>query len=517
MPVIDAPPADAALGRSPGASRRGRLHWGIRVRLLLLLIPGIAVALALDSCTDHRARYAAISEALDEVLLQPLAVLDSSVRADAAAGLAMDLPFEVSAMFDALPARHKFMFAGARLEGSPQAEQALLPGGRALPGPPAGLPPTTMAPNLLSTPDTRVYLYDAEYSGMPVRVASLERRVHDAAGRPYRFRVQVAETTARREQARRESLLRELWQGGRMLLVAAVLVVLGVFWSLQPLERLRDRILARPTGEPVPLDPADVPQEVAPLVDAVNLSIDRYRAMLQEQERFLADAAHQLRTPVAVMMTQVSYAQRAQDPAASAEALDALARQLQRSRRIADQLLAMSHAVADDQALPPLTDLSHTAREAVLDALPMAQALEIDLGWMPPRNDEATDEPAAGPGLPVRAAAEEIREILGNLIHNALRHTPPGGTVTVSTGLHAAFGVVDVSDTGPGIEPARREVVFRRFHGRSHGVRAGDTAGAGLGLAIARAYARKRGGDVSLHDAPGGTGLRARLHIPLAR
>lgn len=493
-----------------------RLRWGIRVRLLLLLIPGIAVALVLDSCADHRARFTAISEALDEVLLQPLAVLDSSVRPDETGGLTLELPFEVSAMFDALPARHKFLFAGARPDGTAEPERALLPNSTALPGPPAGLPPTLAAPNLLSTPDTRVYLYDAEFGGTPVRVASLERRVSDGAARRYWFRVQVAETIARREQARRESLVRELWQGSRTLLVAAVLVALGVSWSLQPLGRLRDRIRSRPPGEPVPLDPADVPQEVAPLVDAVNLSIDRYRAMLHEQERFLADAAHQLRTPVAVMMTQVSYAQRAQDPAASAEALDALSRQLQRSRRIADQLLAMSHAVAGDQASSPITDLNHAAREAMLDALPMAQALEIDLGWMSPRSDDSTDEPAAGVGLPVRAAAEEIQEILGNLIHNALRHTPPGGTVTVSTGVDAAFGFVDVSDTGPGIEPGRRDVVFRRFHGRSRGVRAGDTAGAGLGLAIARAYARKRGGDVTLHDAPGDTGLRARLQIPLA-
>jgi two-component system sensor histidine kinase TctE len=296
-----------------------------------------------------------------------------------------------------------------------------------------------------------------------------------------------------------------------------VLVALGVSWSLLPLGRLRDRIRSQAPGEPAPLDPADVPQEVAPLVDAVNLSIDRYRALLHEQERFLADAAHQLRTPVAVMMTQLGYAQRAQDPAAAAEALGALARQLQRSRRIADQLLAMSHAAGDaGQEPPPVTDLSHAAQEAVLDALPMAQALQIDLGWMSPRSDDPPEDTPSGPGLPVRAAAEEIQEILGNLIHNALRHTTPGGAVTVSTGCHEGFGWVDVSDMGPGIEPGRREAVFERFQGRSRGVHAGDTAGAGLGLAIARAYARKRGGDVTLHDVPAGTGLRARLQIPLA-
>jgi two-component system sensor histidine kinase TctE len=482
------------------------MRWGIRARLLLLLIPGIAIALALDSCTDHRVRYAAISEALDEVLLQPLAVLDQSVQADARGGLRLEPPPEVRAMFDALPARHKFLFAGARVQGSQEGRTVLL-GNEPLPAPPPGLAPTQALPNLLTTPDTHVYLYDAQYHGQPVRVALLERSVLDAAGRAHQFQVQVAETTARREQARRESLQRELWQNGRTLLIAAVLLALGVSWSLRPLARLRDRIRAQPAGEPAPLDPAEVPHEVAPLVDAVNLSIERYRAVLQEQERFLADAAHQLRTPLAVMMAQLGYAQRAQEPAAAAEAMEALSRQLQRSRRIADQLLAMSHAVSGDAAPPPVTDLNAVAREAVLDALPMAQALGLDLGCAADDGDTP---------LPVLAPPQEIGEILGNLIHNALRHAPRGGTVTVSAGRDAAAGFVDVVDNGPGIAPERREAVFERFHSRSQAATQGP-AGAGLGLAIARAYARKRGGDVTLHDAPQGTGLRARLRLPMAR
>jgi two-component system sensor histidine kinase TctE len=137
----------------------------------------------------------------------------------------------------------------------------------------------------------------------------------------------------------------------------------------------------------------------------------------------------------------------------------------------------------------------------------MAQALRLDLGCAP----EDADSP-----LPVLAPPQEIGEILGNLIHNALRHAPRGGTVTVSAGRDGPVGFVDVVDNGPGIAPERREAVFERFHSRSQAGAPG-TAGAGLGLAIARAYARKRGGDVTLHDAPHGPGLRARLQLPIVR
>jgi two-component system sensor histidine kinase TctE len=210
------------------------------------------------------------------------------------------------------------------------------------------------------------------------------------------------------------------------------------------------------------------------------------------------------------MMTQVAYAQRAQEPAAAREALGAIGRQLQRSRRVADQLLAMSHAVTVEAAAPPRVDLQALAREAVLDALPMAQSWGVDLGW---GGEEGDGDDAA---VPVQAQPEEVLEILGNLIHNALRHTPAGGAVTVSAGREGGVGFADVTDTGPGIEPARREAVFERFHSRSRTDKAGETAGAGLGLAIARTYARRRGGDVRMHDAPSGRGLRARLTLPLA-
>jgi two-component system sensor histidine kinase TctE len=492
------------LGRAP-------LRRGLRARLLLLLIPGITLALSLDSWTDHRARTAAIGDALDEVLLQPLAVIDESVR-PADNGRGLQLPFEARAMFDALPARHKFLYVGALPQGAPATAEQALAGNAALPLPPAGLAPTTTLPNLLSTPDTRLYLYDAVLRGQPVRVAVLERSEHDGAGQAWQLRIQVAESSARREQARHDSIVRELWQLGRTLVVTALLVVLGVSWTLAPLARLRDRMRRLPPGEPAPIEASEVPHEVAPLVDAVNLSIERYRGVLQEQERFLADAAHQLRTPVAVMMTQVTYAQRAQEPAAAREALGAIGRQLQRSRRIADQLLAMSHAVTAEAPTPPRVDLQVLAREAVLDALPMAQAWGVDLGW----DGDADITPASEPALPVQALPEEVLEILGNLLHNALRHTPAGGAVTVSAGRDGGLAFVDVVDTGPGIETARREAVFERFHSRSRTGKAGETAGAGLGLAIARTYARRRGGDVRLLDAPAGAGLRARLQLPLA-
>lgn len=320
---------------------------------------------------------------------------------------------------------------------------------------------------------------------------------------------------AQREQAESASLRQHLLRDVRMLLVVVVLVWLGVTWSLRPLERLRRSVVHRHGQMPEPLDPSGVPHEVAPLVDAVNQNVAGYRQLLERQSQFLADASHQLRTPLAILMTQAGVALRETDTAQLHDTLRAMVAQIARSRRLCEQLLSLAHATDDAAATEalPLTDLNAVAKEVALQYLTLAHEKDQDLGWVDAH------------AVPVRADAAELHEVLSNVVHNAIVYTPVGGHITVRAGTTGDMAWAEVSDDGPGIAPARRAEVFERF--RQVGDRAGSGArGAGLGLAIARAYARRNGGDIVLADGDAAVdagdaptrppGLRAVVQLPLA-
>lgn len=320
---------------------------------------------------------------------------------------------------------------------------------------------------------------------------------------------------AQREQAESASLRQHLLRDVRMLLVVVVLVWLGVTWSLRPLERLRRSVVHRHGQMPEPLDPSGVPHEVAPLVDAVNQNVAGYRQLLDRQSQFLADASHQLRTPLAILMTQAGVALRETDTAQLHDTLRAMVAQIARSRRLCEQLLSLAHATDDAAATEarPLSDLNAVTKDVALQYLTLAHEKDQDLGWVDAQ------------AVPVHADAAELHEVLSNLVHNAIVYTPVGGHITVRAGITNNMAWAEVSDDGPGIAPARRAEVFERF--RQVGDRAGSGArGAGLGLAIARAYARRNGGDIVLADGDAAVdagdaptrppGLRAVVQLPLA-
>jgi two-component system sensor histidine kinase TctE len=213
---------------------------------------------------------------------------------------------------------------------------------------------------------------------------------------------------------------------------------------------------------------------------------------------------------------------RERDPALLREPLQAITVQLARSQRLTDQLLTMAHAsrAAGDAAPAPIADLNAVAREVVLQHLPLARAKNQDLGWDDIRGEDVPESAApAAPAAPVRAEPAELHEALANLVHNAIHHTPAHGSITVAVRIVGDQAIAEVSDNGPGMAPDRRAVAFERF-GRGAPQAAGGAGGAGLGLAIARAYARRNGGDIVLadlaHPKAGGSGLCARLMLPLA-
>lgn len=509
---------------APVRATRGRL--GMRAQLVALLLPGMAALLAFDSWTDYHDSVAAMTGAYDQALVEPVVALDESVTLDEHGALALKQPFDVLSMFEATEARQKFLHVGfvpLDARGQAAGDERPLMG-------PVDLPPPAPGASVARAADrtgARIAVYDAHYRGMPARIAQSRRVVRDGAGRAYEVRVQAAEGVGWRERARVAILRRELIEDGRMLLVMVALVWIGIAWTLRPLERLRDMLRRRSPHELEPLDAGQVPAEVAPLVDAVNHHIADHRRVLQQQAQFLADASHQLRTPLAIMMTQAGYALREQDPAKTRETLQAIMDQLSRSRRLSEQLLALAHAsgAAGDEP-PSLVDLNTVAREVVLQYLTLAHEMNQDLGFADARGDDApdTEAPDAPAVVPVRADAAELHEALANLLHNAIRHTPAGGRITVAVHREDGTAWAEVRDSGPGLAPERYEAVFRRFHRDNEQPTAaggGRRDGAGLGLAIAQAYARRNGGEISFAPGEvrpdGGRGLAARLQVPLAQ
>jgi two-component system sensor histidine kinase TctE len=303
-----------------------------------------------------------------------------------------------------------------------------------------------------------------------------------------------------------------------MVLVMILLVWLGVTWSLQPLERLRKTVLANKGRDLKPLDTSDVPHEVAPLVDAVNQHLASYRELLDQQSQFLADASHQLRTPLAIMLTQAGVALREKDTAQLHATLRAMVTQISRSRRLCEQLLSLAHAnesgsPANPSEAPEVVDLNSIARDVVLQYLALAHEKNQDLGWVDAR--EGFLAAIGGTAVPVLARGPELHEALSNLVHNAIVYTPAGGHITVMAARRTAWHSPKCATTGPALPQARRAQVFERFHSADPGAEKSHR-GAGLGLGIARAYARRNGGDIELADAASGTGLRAILRLPLA-
>jgi two-component system OmpR family sensor kinase len=288
-----------------------------------------------------------------------------------------------------------------------------------------------------------------------------------------------------------------------VLVVLPLLAVLA--WStvgraLAPLERLAGAVGSR---TPVALDPIGedgVPEEALPLVRSIDDLLGRLAAALGAQRAFVADAAHELRTPLAALKLQAQLVERAGSPAERATALADLRAGLERATHLVQQLLALARAepeAASSAAFEPVK-LADLVSQAVADHALLAETRRIDLG--------AT---GAAAEAVVRGDLLSLRTLLANLVDNAVRYTPEGGRVDVAAGIAGGGPFLQVADSGPGIPPEDRERVFDRFYRRG----GAPDSGSGLGLAIVKAIARRHGATVALQDAPG-SGLAVRVVFP---
>lgn len=347
----------------------------------------------------------------------------------------------------------------------------------------------------------REALYDAVIDGRPVRVAEIRVQPNDEAGIPA-ARIRVAETEVKRRELMREIVLSVVMPQVILILIAAALVSIGVVRGLAPLHRLKDAVAARSHRERGPVL-AEVPGEVRPLMDALNGLLARLDRVLTLQSRFVADAAHQLKTPVAGLHAQLELAMRERDPERLRASVAGLYLGLARLSRLVSQLLSLARNEPEAVATVTLgpVDINAVAFEAAQDWVPEALKKTIDLGF-------------EGHAAPVIVKGDEVRlrELLDNLLDNAVRYTQSGGRVTVRV-AGGARPTVSVSDDGPAIPPHERERVFERFH-RLLGT---TSDGSGLGLAIAQEIARIHGAEIALADDVDGVGNTFTISFPESR
>jgi two-component system sensor histidine kinase TctE len=331
--------------------------------------------------------------------------------------------------------------------------------------------------------------------GTPVRVAysyvSLEPLSgHDSE--PRLALVQVAETLDKRAQLANEIIKGVILPQFIILPVILALVWFALSRGLSPLAQLQERIRARRPDDLSPIDSRQVPEEISPLVGSLNDMLERLAQTIDMQKRFIADAAHQMKTPLAGMRTQSELALRQVDPDEIHRSLEQLATSSESATRLVNQLLALARAENQPPAGAAFEaiELGALARAVVPEWVQASFAHHIDLGFEQP--EHAVDI-AGNPMM--------LRELLSNLIDNALRYTPAGGSVTVRVRRQGEQAMLEVEDTGPGIAPAERGRVFERFY-RTLG---SGAAGSGLGLAIVREIAQQHGAEVDVYNNPRST------------
>ncbi|WLS80135.1 sensor histidine kinase N-terminal domain-containing protein [Erwinia pyri] len=453
----------------PVSLRRQLLLW---LGLPLILLWGLSVY------THYASALQAATQAYDRSLLASARTVAERLRVKNNR-LEVDVPWVVLDSFER-NMNDQLFYQVISPEGK------TLSGYDDIPPLPANVPRSVNYPAL-------VHFYDATYRQQPIRVAALwqpvsEENLHGMA------LILVAETLTSREEFAGKLLKTVLLSQGALVLMTLLLAAGMLKKVLRPLRRLSGLMARRDPGDLTPL-PAVLPwAEMQPLMLSVNRYIERLRQMMARQQRFSADASHQLRTPLTILKTQVAVALKSDRPESWKESLQAMRVTLDETIALTNRLLQLSRLRAHQTTDMPLqaVDLAALAKEACFSHFAQARAKQIDLGY---EGEE---------GFLVRGDALLIGELCANLIDNAIKYTPPEGTVTVSV----RDGTLTVEDSGKGIAAAQRQQAMLPFNRLSE---MGAAGGAGLGLALVKDIADWHGTHAELHTSPALGGLLVRL------
>jgi two-component system sensor histidine kinase TctE len=354
-------------------------------------------------------------------------------------------------------------------------------------------------PAILPKANNHVY-YDSELEGNKLRVVAFSLPLAGTSAHGVAV-VLVAETRAKRYEVVNEIIASMMLPQLLIAILAGLMVYFGVQRGLAGLERLRDAFSSRSIQDLSPVAEVDAPQEVQALLRAMNDLMQRLRDAVTKQQRFITNASHQLRTPLAGLKTQAELALREQDPAQVRHALQQIQTSSTNLARLVAQLLALARAepeAADNLELVPL-DLSRIAREVTGEWVPKALAKNIDLGFV-----------GTSGGCLITGNSLLLRELINNLIDNAIRYTPANGLITVTVNQTGQVVELSVEDNGIGIPEEKRERVLERFY-RILGT---GEAGSGLGLTIVSEIAARHGANVTLQEAGASGGTLIKVTFP---
>ncbi|HEX7646704.1 MAG TPA: sensor histidine kinase N-terminal domain-containing protein [Noviherbaspirillum sp.] len=465
--------------------RKDRPLGSLRGQLLRWLLVPLAILVVIDAVSVYQNALAAADQAYDRSLLASTRALAERVSI-ADGRVVADVPYVALDSFET-DTLGRLYYKVTGLKGE------TVSGYDDLPPLPKNVKRSEAYPAL-------VYFYSADYHGEPVRIAALYQPVYDDSMRGIAL-IQVGESREARRDLSRSILIDTLWRQAVLVCAAALLVWFAVRFVLRPLMQLKAAVEKREPTDLSDFDPQQVHKEVRPLVAAMNGYMARLEKLISGQRRFIADASHQLRTPLTVLKTQAELALRENDPAAMRDIVEGIARTTDATVHLANRLLTLAragHGAAEgDHEYLSLVD---TVRQVALELAQQAVAKDIDLSL------ESDDE------VRVRGNALLLHELVANLIDNAIRYTPAGGTIVLRV-RGGERPMLEVEDSGPGIPPADREKVFAPFY-RASSAQAVNAQGSGLGLTIVRDIAAAHGAEVKLFNGAQGRGLRVMAVFP---
>ena len=466
---------------------RARRPLSLRRYLLLGILLPVGLFVLVNAVSLYRQTLTAVNTAYDRTLLASAKSIGEllDVRGyDDAAELRVTVPYAALEAFEA-DNQSRMFYRVSTLGGKMVSGFHELPFWRG------------------TLPDRNTYaalvdFYDDSFQGEPVRIAVLLQPVASANGRGMAV-VQVAETLELRQTLTRKILIDTLWRQAVLVAVIAFVAVVVVQRATRPVRRVSQELQARAEGDLTPIAAPDAPRELLPLLDATNHVMTRLQHLLDNQKRFVRDTSHQLRTPLAVLKTQVQSALRGDvEPR---QALLEISDTVERATVLANQMLSLAKVEQlRQQPDASVTDFAEVVRSVALELSPLIADKDLDF--------DITTMPA-----PVQSHEWMLRELTRNLLHNAIKHSPAGGPLSVRMIADANSVALTLADSGPGIPAELRPRLFQPFSPGN------ARSGSGLGLAICHEIVRALGGTISLdnREAHGRIeGLDTTVRLPLA-
>lgn len=454
----------------------------LAVTLGLWILPAVILAMAASLWMSATTITELSDSAYDRSLAGAIRAIDSNISTESG-GVGVELPYNLFAFFE-LTAQGRVYFNVSTDDNLVQIGDVLLPAA------------TDLEPGGLK-------FEDVVYLGETVRMGSLRRLLDASQPAGTSITIQVAETKGSRSSFQNTLIERAIMRDILVVLALGVMLAIAVYFAVKPLRRLRDAIDRREPNDLTPIDGPQLPAEVRPLVDAINRLMHRNLEQAEQQSRFLDDASHQLRTPMAILRTQVDVALHETDAEKIHETLRSARDVLNRSTRTTNQLLTLARARTSHgtDILPLQTvDLAEAAAETIRLIWPRLRSRKMDCALEAPEQQ-----------MLVRANEAMIREALTNLLDNAVNYGASRSLITVRLAQVGDRTVLEVEDAGPGMsddEIAQAGTRFRR------GAAGRARSGSGLGLAIAATAAKAGNGTLTLRRRADRSGLIVTLSLP---